>query len=85
MRWLLVLGVLLVILIHQDVWFWKDRTLVFGFLPVGLAYHVGYCLLASLTMWVLVRYAWPSQLEQPIEEVSAYRRSDRSPASETRP
>jgi hypothetical protein len=27
-------------LAHQDLWFWRDSTLVFGFLPVGLAYHV---------------------------------------------
>ena len=27
-------------LLHQDVWFWRTaRPLVFGFLPIGLAYH----------------------------------------------
>jgi uncharacterized protein DUF3311 len=81
MRWLLALGVIMVILLHQDSWFWRDHSLVFGFLPVGLAYHVGYCLLASLTMWVLVRHAWPEQLEQ----VEAFQRSERIPSSETRP
>ena len=26
--------------LHQDVWFWRTaRPLLFGFLPVGLAYH----------------------------------------------
>jgi hypothetical protein len=64
MKVLLALAVLVVIVLHQDVWFWKDKTLVFGFLPVGLAYHAVYCLLASLTLWALVRFAWPARLEE---------------------
>jgi hypothetical protein len=62
MKWLLVLVVTFVILLHQDIWFWKDKTLVFGFLPIGLAYHIGYSFLAACTMWLLVRFAWPAEL-----------------------
>lgn len=52
--------------LHQDVWFWRSaRPLVFGFLPVGVAYHAGYCIAASLLMWALTRWAWPSHLEGP--------------------
>lgn len=29
--------------LHQDFWFWKSSELVFGILPIGLAYHAGYC------------------------------------------
>lgn len=57
---LLVVGF---ILLHQDTWFWKDPTLVLGFLPIGLAYHIGYTLGASVLMAILVRYAWPADLE----------------------
>jgi len=64
MRWLPASLVLVMIALHQDFWFWTDKTLVLGFVPVGLAYHLGYSVLASLTMWVLVRAAWPAQLEQ---------------------
>jgi hypothetical protein len=64
MKWLLTLALVGVILLHQDLWFWRDRSLVAGILPVGLAYHLGYCLLASLMMWALVRFAWPSELEE---------------------
>lgn len=64
MRWLLTSLVVIVVLLHQDFWLWTDRSLVFGFLPVGLAYHLGYAILASLTMALLVRYAWPRQLER---------------------
>ncbi len=63
MKWLLTLMVLLVYLLHQDVWFWHDRTLVLGFLPIGLAYHAGFSVLAALMMAVLVRFAWPGHLE----------------------
>jgi hypothetical protein len=49
--------------LHQDFWFWSDSTLVFGFLPVGLAYHVAYSLAAAVFMWCLVRFAWPEEIE----------------------
>jgi hypothetical protein len=59
-RTLLIFAVLVFYALHQDVWFWRQaRPLVFGFLPVGIAYHALYCLGASLLMWLLVRHAWP--------------------------
>jgi hypothetical protein len=33
--------------LHQDSWNWKDKTLVFGFLPIGLAYHAGFTILCG--------------------------------------
>src|SRR6266849_5653637 len=63
MKWLLTLMVVLVFLLHQDLWFWHDRTLVMGFLPIGLAYHAVYSILAAIMMAVLVRFAWPGHLE----------------------
>jgi hypothetical protein len=61
---LLVLLVLAVYVLHQDFWNWKKtEPLVFGFLPIGLAYHAGYSVLAALLMWVLVRFAWPKELD----------------------
>ena len=49
---------------HQDIWWWREaRPLVFGFLPVGLAYHAAYCLAVAVLMGVLTRVAWPSHLE----------------------
>ncbi len=70
MRWLLTCVVVVVILLHQDVWNWTDRTLVFGFLPIGLAYHGAYAVLAACTMALLVRFLWPSHLEEA-DEISA--------------
>jgi hypothetical protein len=61
----LALVIVGVYLLHQDVWFWRvARPLVFGFLPVGLAYHAAYCLLVALLMWILSVVAWPAHLEQ---------------------
>lgn len=61
--WLVI--ILLLYGLHQDLWFWRQaRPLVFGFLPIGLAYHGAYCLAVSLLMWALTRYAWPSHLEK---------------------
>jgi len=51
--------------LHQDLWFWRTaQPLVFGFLPIGLAYHALFCLAAAALMWALTTYAWPAHLEQ---------------------
>jgi len=61
---LLIALVVALYLLHQDFWFWNSPTpLVFGFLPVGLFYHVAYTLAISALMWLLVKFAWPSELE----------------------
>jgi len=50
--------------LHQDFWFWRDaRPLVFGFLPIGLAYHAAYTIAASALLSLLVRWHWPAHLE----------------------
>ncbi|MDX1934427.1 MAG: DUF3311 domain-containing protein [Capsulimonadales bacterium] len=63
MRYLLAALVAVVILLHQDIWNWTDKTLVFGFLPIGLAYHGGYSVMAVVTMAILVRFLWPAHLD----------------------
>jgi hypothetical protein len=65
---LLTVLVLLFCAAHQDFWFWRTaRPLVFGFLPIGLFYHACYSLAAAGLIWLLVRFAWPSHLEEEIE------------------
>jgi Protein of unknown function (DUF3311) len=52
--------------LHQDIWLWRaSRPLVFGVLPLGLAYHAAYTLAVSIVMAILVRRAWPAHLETP--------------------
>jgi hypothetical protein len=58
------LGVLMLYLLHQDIWFWRDvRPIVLGFLPIGLSYHVGYTIISAVVLAALVRWCWPSHLE----------------------
>ena len=66
MRAILTGIVLAVYLLHQDVWFWRAaRPLLFGFVPIGLFYHAAFCLLCSVVMGVLVKFAWPLDLDTP--------------------
>lgn len=65
---LLVVAVATLYILHQDIWFWRSTRLVFGFIPIGLFYHGCFSVAASLVMWLLVTYAWPSHLEKEIEE-----------------
>ncbi len=61
---LLVGLVVAVYVLHQDFWNWRRAyPLIFGFLPIGLAYHAAYSVLAALIMAVLVRLVWPRHLE----------------------
>lgn len=54
--------------LHQDFWNWnRVEPLAFGFLPVGLWYHVLYSIGAATVMALLVRFAWPEHLEKPGE------------------
>jgi uncharacterized protein DUF3311 len=64
MRFMLGAAIAALYALHHDVWFWRTaRPLVFGFLPIGLAYHAAYCVAAAALMWALTRIAWPSHLE----------------------
>jgi hypothetical protein len=69
MKWLLAVMVVVVYLLHQDTWYWQDRTLVFGFLPIGLAYHAGYSVLCAVMMGLLVRFAWPGHIEAAVADL----------------
>jgi hypothetical protein len=56
-------------LAHQDFWFWRmAEPLLFGFLPVGLAYHAFYTLAVSALMLLLCRWAWPGHLDRDPDE-----------------
>jgi hypothetical protein len=66
---LLTVLILAIYLLHQDFWNWKKtEPLVLGFLPIGLAYHAGYSILAAILMAVLVKVAWPKHLENSQSE-----------------
>ena len=67
---LLVVAVAALYLLHQDIWFWRSPYLVFGFVPIGLFYHAAFTVAASLLMWLLVTFAWPTHLEREVEHAT---------------
>ncbi len=54
-------------LLHNDLWLWNNPRLLAG-IPVGLVYHMGFCVAASLLMLALVRRAWPRHLATERED-----------------
>ncbi len=68
-RLLLFFAVIALYASHQDFWYWRTaHPLVFGFVPIGLFYHGCFSVAAALLMWMLVKFAWPSHLEDEIRE-----------------
>jgi hypothetical protein len=65
MRSVAIAAVVFLYVLHQDFWFWRDaRPLIFGFLPIGLAYHAAFTLASSAVLWLLIKFAWPEHLEK---------------------
>ena len=60
--------VVILAVLHQDFWNWDNATLVFGFLPVGLAYHVLFSILAAIVWAMAVKFAWPTRIEAWADE-----------------
>jgi len=62
-----VYGLLLLLyVLHTDVWYWNDPRIAMG-LPIGVTYHVVWTVLVSAAFWLAVRYAWPAELEGGVE------------------
>jgi len=49
--------------LHQDFWWWDNRTLVLGFMPIGLFYHMIFSIAAGLTWALANKLAWPEEIE----------------------
>ncbi len=70
MRWVVWGLVLLLVILHQDVWNWDNDTLLFGFMPVTLFYHACISIAASITWFLATLFAWPHELEEIEAELS---------------
>lgn len=69
----LVFGlIILLTILHQDFW-WRDdhRTLVMGFLPVSLAYHIAVSIAASVLWGMACAYCWPADADVTDEDAWA--------------
>jgi len=51
--------VVLLIILHQDFWYWDDPTLVGGIVPIGLAFHACLSMAAAFTWFLATKFAWP--------------------------
>lgn len=61
----LALFALALYILHQDFWNWNTyEPLVFGFLPIGLAYHGLFSIMCGVMMFLFVKFAWPAHLEE---------------------
>ena len=60
MKYAIWILVLLLIILHQDVWYWNDGTLVFGFMPIGLFYHACISVAAGVVWFLACQFAWPA-------------------------
>lgn len=66
--------ILVVVLLigHNDYWNWhRAEPLVFGFIPVGLAYHASISLAAGLVWFMATRFCWPPEVDEIEEAVSS--------------
>ena len=66
MRRILYVAMVVLYVLHNDLWFWEDAQLVLG-LPIGLTYHIFYCVVSAGLMALLVYYAWPRGLDVEVE------------------
>jgi hypothetical protein len=65
MKWFVYSLAVVLFVLHQDFWnFSKYEPLAFGFLPVGLAYHACFSIACAGLMFLLVKFAWPTHLEE---------------------
>lgn len=56
--------ILLLLVLHQDNWFWEDQTLVFGFMPIALFYHAGVSVVAGILWFLATQFCWPANLDE---------------------
>ena len=55
--------VVLLIVLHHDVWLWDNTTLVGGFMPLTLLYHACISVAAGFTWFLAIRFAWPTDID----------------------
>lgn len=61
--WILVM---MLVILHQDFWFWESETLVFGFMPIGLFYHACISIAAGI-VWFFACIAYADDLDRTVD------------------
>jgi hypothetical protein len=76
--WLAAAWIAVLLVLHQDAWLWTNKYLLFGCVPIGLAYHAGFTVLAAVTMFVFTRTIWPAHLEEEEQRLPARAAGDKA-------
>lgn len=64
MRFVVVGLLVLLCVLHQDYWNWhRHEPYVLGFIPIGLAHHVGISIGAGIVGLLAVRFCWPADVD----------------------
>ena len=63
-----IIAFVILFALHHDYWNWDDTTLVFGFIPKGLAYHAGYSVVVAIFWYLVAKFAWPHAVEKWADE-----------------
>jgi len=63
MKLFFIVLIALLLIFHQDNWYWNDPTLVWGCMPIGLLYHAGISLAAAFVWFLATILIWPKEVE----------------------
>ena len=64
MKYFVYFLLVLLIVLHQDFWWWHTHEpLVFGFIPIGLAWHAGISVAAAIVGGLGILYCWPAGVD----------------------
>ena len=63
MKLTLIVLIALLLIFHQDNWYWNDGRLVWGFMPIGLFYHAGISLAAALVWLLTAIFLCPKEID----------------------
>ncbi len=67
---ILITTFIILAILHQDFWNWDNSSLIFNFIPLGLFYHACYSITAAIFWAVVIKIAWPKNLETSTTEES---------------
>ncbi|MDP6110369.1 MAG: DUF3311 domain-containing protein [Planctomycetota bacterium] len=68
MKWLILILILALSILHHDVWWWTSEERIMGFIPIGLAWHAFISIAASAVWALAVFTCWPDELDKRFEE-----------------
>jgi hypothetical protein len=70
MKYVVILFLIALLVLHQDYWQWNDATLVLGVLPWTLAYHLGLSVAAAGVWWLTTLFCWPKEPDDSFDRTA---------------